>query len=411
VDFDEIDLTDLDRFAQGFPHEWFTFLRREAPVWWHPPTEAIDDGDGFWVVSLHADVMALSRDWQTFSSVGIPPRDGGGVFIFDSPPESGVGSMMLQMDPPQHTRYRRIVSAGFTPRMIRLFEEQIRRRTDEIVAEVLPRGGCDFVTDVAAELPLQAIAEILGVPQADRAKLFDWTNRLVGAQDPEYAAADDDPGEVQVEMFTYANGLAAEKRGCPADDILTAIIDAEVDGDRLSELEVDLFFMLLTVAGNETTRNAITHGLLAFAEHPDQWRRVRDDMSLLPSAMEELLRWASPVNYFRRTATDDYELRGHQIRAGDKVTIWYPSANRDDQVFDDPFRFDVARDPNPHLAFGGRGPHHCLGANLARMELTVMFEALLERIPDIEVVGEPEGLRMNLITGVKHLPVSWGTDS
>lgn len=402
---DEIDLADLDNYTGGFRHDWFTWLRREAPVWWHEPTPDLLDGEGFWVVSRYDDVVQVSRDWQTFSSVGMPPREGGGVFMDDHDESGGVGTMMLEMDPPQHTRYRNIVSKGFTPRVVNAFEEQIRRRATEIVDAVAERGECDFVVDVAAELPLQAIAEILGVAQEDRGRLFEWTNRMVGSQDPEYAVSAEDASGAQMEMFTFANALAAEKRACPADDILTSIIQAEVDGDSLSEFEVDMFFMLLTVAGNETTRNATTHGMLAFFDHPDQWQRLLDHPDMLGTAVEEVLRWASPVNYFRRTAMRDTEIRGVPIAAGQKVTVWYPSANRDEDVFADPFRFDVGREPNPHLAFGGRGPHICLGANLARMELRVIFDELLRRLPDLEQAGDPEGLRMNLITGVKHLPV------
>jgi cholest-4-en-3-one 26-monooxygenase len=407
IDLSDIDLTDMDRFKLAFPHEWFTYLRREAPVWFHPPTDEVGNERGFWVVTKYEDVVAVSRDWQTFSSEKAPAADKGGVMLPDIGPESGVGTMMLMMDPPQHTRYRKIVSSAFTPRVVRLFEQQIRRRTAEIVDSVIERGEADFVTDIAAELPLQAIAEILGVPQDDRNKLFDWTNKMVGSSDPEYVVPEDEFANVSVEMFTYANSLGQEKRDAPKDDIVTAIVNAAVEGEQLTEMEFDMFFMLLTVAGNETTRNAITHGMQAFFEHPDQWRVLRDDPSLLDSAAEEIVRWASPVIYFRRSVTRDTELRGHQMKAGDKITVWYPSANRDEDVFDAPFAFDVARDPNPHIGFGGRGPHFCLGSNLARLEIKVMFEELLRRVPDIAPAADPDRLRSNFINGIKHLPVTF----
>jgi cholest-4-en-3-one 26-monooxygenase len=407
VQLSDIDLTDMDRFKQAFPHEWFTFLREEAPVWFHPPTDVPENTEGFWVVTKYDDVVAVSRDWQTFSSEKAPEHELGGVMLPDIGPESGVGTMMLMMDPPQHTRYRKIVSSAFTPRVVRLFEQQVRRRAREIVDAVIERGECDFVTEISAELPLQAIAEILGVPQHDRGKLFDWTNKMVGSSDPEYVVAENEFMTVSTEMFGYANALGAEKRAEPGDDIVTAIVNAEVDGEQLTEFEFDMFFMLLTVAGNETTRNAITHGMLAFFENPDQWALLRDDLSLLDTAAEEIVRWASPVIYFRRSLTHDAELRGHRMKTGDKITLWYPSANRDEDVFDRPFEFDIRRDPNPHIGFGGRGPHFCLGSNLARLEIKVIFEELARRVPDIAPADDPDRLRSNFINGIKHLPVTF----
>ena len=405
----DIDLTDMDRFQDAFPHEWFTFLRREAPVWFHPPTDTEGNENGFWVATKYEDVVAVSRDWQTFSSEKSPEADGGGIMIPDIGPEGGVGTMMLMMDPPQHTRYRKIVASAFTPRVIRLFEEQVRRRSTEIVDNVIGQGGCDFVTDVAAELPLQAIAEILGVPQEDRGKLFDWTNKMVGSSDPEYLVGPDEAMNVSVEMFSYADALGNERRAMPREDIVTAIVNAEVEGEQLSEMEFDMFFMLLTVAGNETTRNAITHGMIAFLEHRDQWDRLREHPELFDLAAEEIVRWASPVIYFRRSVTRDVELRGHQLKAGDKITVWYPSANRDDDIFERPFDFDIGRDPNPHIGFGGRGPHFCLGSNLARLEIKALYEELTKRIPDIHGTEPASRLRSNFINGIKHLPVEWST--
>jgi cholest-4-en-3-one 26-monooxygenase len=311
------------------------------------------------------------------------------------------------MDPPKHTRYRKIVMSAFTPRVLKLFEATIKRRSAEIVDAVCEKGSCDFVNDIAAELPLQAIAEILGVPMEDRKKLFDWTNAMVGSTDPEYVFDETDVMNAQVEMFTYANELADEKRAKPTDDIVTSIINAEVDGERLDELEFDLFFMLLTVAGNETTRNAISHGMLAFFEHPDQWARLRNDRSLMSTAVDEVVRWASPVIYFRRSITQDTELRGVKMKEGDKMTIWYPSANRDEDIFRDPFTFDVGRTPNDHLGFGGRGPHFCLGSNLAKMEMSSIYNELLDRMPDVAYAGGHDRLRSNFINGIKRIPVTY----
>jgi cholest-4-en-3-one 26-monooxygenase len=409
VQLSDIDLTDMDRFQDAFPHEWFTYLRREAPVWFHPPTDTEGNEKGFWVATKYEDVVAVSRDWQTFSSEKSPEADAGGIMIPDIGPEGGVGTMMLMMDPPQHTRYRKIVASAFTPRVIRLFEQQVRRRSAEIVDSVIGQGKCDFVTDVAAELPLQAIAEILGVPQEDRGKLFDWSNKMVGSSDPEYLVGPDEAMNVSVEMFTYADALGNERRATPREDIVTAIVNAEVEGEQLSEMEFDMFFMLLSVAGNETTRNAITHGMIAFLEHRDQWDRLREHPELFDLAAEEIVRWASPVIYFRRSVTHDVELRGQQLKAGDKITVWYPSANRDDDIFERPFDFDIGRDPNPHIGFGGRGPHFCLGSNLARLEIKALYEELTKRIPDIHGVEPASRLRSNFINGIKHLPVEWST--
>ncbi|MDH3704719.1 MAG: cytochrome P450 [Acidimicrobiia bacterium] len=416
---DEIDLTDLDRFVDGFPHEWFTYLRREHPVWLHPGTDHGADGEPFWVVSSYEHVTEVHRSGTLFSHQTGPGRDGaGGIALNDIEAGRGPGLQMVMTDPPQHTRYRKLVNSGFTPRMVRRLTDTLRLRTASILDRVCERGECDFVTEVAADLPLMAIADIIGVPQDDRDKLFDWSNRTIGGSDPEYAddAVDPEHGDTyegaMIEMAMYAHALADQKRSEPADDLWTRLVTAEVTMDdgttyELTELEQDLFFTLLVVAGNETTRNAISHGLLAFFEHPDQWQRLREDRTLLETATEEILRWASPVNFFRRTATDDVELGGQQIKAGEKVSLWYPSANRDEAEFDKPFRFDVGRDPNHHVAFGAGGAHFCLGASLARLEIEIIFDELADRMPDISPAGDPQGLRMNLIQGVKHLPVTF----
>ncbi len=404
----EIDLLDLDRFTEGIPHEWFTWLRAHDPVHLHEEP----DGPGFWVITRYDDVVACNRDAGTFSSAA---SRGGVVGLAERPAADGeapseAGNLMLFMDPPDHTRYRRLVNRGFTPRMISRMEDNIRGLTTQILDGVLPRGESDFVVDIAAELPLEVIAELIGVPHEDRHKIFDWSNRMIGADDPEYAVAQEEVFEAQVEMFLYAQGLAEAHREKPGDDIITALLSAEVDGESLSDMDFNLFFLLLSVAGNETTRNAISHGMNAFLENPDQYALLASDPDrYIKGAVEEILRWASPVLYFRRNATQDFELRGHTIHAGDKISMWYISANRDEDHFEDPFRFDITREPNHHIAFGGGGPHFCLGAQLARMEIQVLFEELVRRVPRIEAVGPPDRLRSNFIGGIKHLPVRFAS--
>jgi cholest-4-en-3-one 26-monooxygenase len=397
----EIDLLDLDRFQRGEHHEMFRRLRAEEPVWWQVDPR----GSGFWNVVKHADLVTVNRDAETFSS------EIGGTSIFDfDEMERPVGPdprglMMLYMDPPKHTRYRLLVNKGFTPRMIGLLEQYLRHRSTLIVDNIIERGECDFVEDLASELPLQAIAGIMGVPQEDRKLLFSWSNRMIGIDDPEYAT--DEAGQAALELYMYVNELAKQRRSDPREDIVTRLINAEIEGDRLTEVEFDMFMLLLTVAGNETTRNTTSWGMWALMEHPDQLAAVRDDPALLGPAIEEILRWASPVYHFRRTATADTEVRGQAIAEGEKVVMWHISANRDEEVFDDPYRFDIARSPNEHVAFGGGGPHFCLGANLARMELRLILGEILGRIPDMKLTGEPQILRSNFIGGVKHMPVKY----
>jgi cholest-4-en-3-one 26-monooxygenase len=408
MDASEINLLDPDIFTKGVPHAWFTYLRANAPVYKHPEP----DGPGFWVISKHEDVALVGRDAKTFSSAA---ERGGVVGLEEPPPEmreelennaAFTGNMMLYMDPPRHTLYRKIVGDGFRPRMIWALEQKIRERAVHILDDAIAKGECDFVVDVAAELPLQAIAELLGVPMEDRHKLFDWSNRMIGSIDPEYAVSEEHIRNAQVEMFMYANELAANRRANPRDDIVTKLLEAEVDGTSLSELDFNLFFLLLAVAGNETTRNAISHGMAAFLDNPDQYALLREDPAVIDSAVEEIVRWASPVMYFRRNVTQDTEIRGVPIKAGDKISVWYISANRDEEIFTDPFKFDIARDPNaePHIAFGG-GHHFCLGFNLARLEIKVLFEELAKRVGKLESVGDISRLRSNFIAGIKHLPV------
>ena len=336
----------------------------------------------------------------------------GGISRFDFDPETNAGGMdtrgimMLTTDPPKHTRYRRLVNKGFTPRMIGKLEEALRYRAVDIVNQVIERGECDFVLDLAAELPLQAIAEIMGVPQEDRHRLFDWSNRMIGIDDPEYA--NEDSAVASMELYAFANNLAKERANEPKDDIVTLLVNATIGEDRLSEIEFDAFMLLLTVAGNETTRNATSGGMLALLRHPEEMAKLREDIDgRLDSAVEEILRWSTPVMHFRRTATEDTEINGQKIAKGDKVLMWHVSANRDEEVFDEPFKFDIQRDPNEHISFGGGGAHYCLGANLARAELRIIFREMLTRMDDIQMVGEPDFLRSNFIQGIKHMPITF----
>ncbi|MFM8303860.1 MAG: cytochrome P450 [Actinomycetota bacterium] len=399
MSLDDIDLTDPDAYVPGVPHEWFARLRAEAPVHWHP--DPASTGGGFWAVTSYEHCTTVNRDWQTFSSMK------GAVYLWDLP-EAELEQqqmLMLNMDPPLHTRYRLLVNKGFTPRMVNALEQQMRERTREILDRVGERGECDFVVDVAAELPLQVIADLMGVPQEDRHKIFDWSNRMIGGEDPEYGLTEEDRAMASMELYAYSSELAASRKIDPHDDLISILTQAEVEGEKLSDLEIDLFFLLLSVAGNETTRNLISHGILALLDNPDQLARLRADRELMGPAIEEMLRWGTPVMNFRRTATRDTELGGQKIAEGDKVVFWHISANRDESVFENPYTFDIARSPNEHMAFGSGGPHYCLGANLARMEIRVMFEELLDRFTELERIGEAPRLRSSFINGIKHIPL------
>jgi cholest-4-en-3-one 26-monooxygenase len=392
----EVDLYDTEVYVRGVPHDAFRFLRAEAPVYFHPEP----GGAGFWAVTKYEDIVTVGKDPGRFSS------HRGGTNIRDYPPEdlSAIQMMMVNMDPPQHTKFRRLVSQGFTPRMVAQLEPRIREVTRTILDNVVRTPECDFVTSIAAELPLQVIAELLGIPFEDRGKVFEWSNRLIGFDDPEFQTSLEDGKQAAMEVWTYANQLASARKGHQGKDLVSVLMDAEVDGVQLTEMEFDSFFLVLAVAGNETTRNLISGGMLALMEHPDQWARLVADPSLIPSAVEEMLRWVTPVMYFRRTATCDTELRGVKIKENQKVCLYYTSANRDEDVFPDPQRFDVGRTPNEHLAFGG-GQHFCLGANLARLEIRVMFEELVRRFPKIELRGPARRLQSNFINGFKEIPV------
>jgi cytochrome P450 len=405
-DLDAIDLTDAGLYAHGFPHDAFTRLRREAPVYWQefPPGFPGDHDPGFWVLSRHDDVQTASRDPELFCSYDGP------TLAFQ--PETR-GLMLVTMDGKAHARQRRLISAGFTPRMVGRLEEQARAWAIAIVERALELGTCNFVQEVAYQLPMHMIADIVGIPLADRDWLFGLTSQIFAGVD-ENAATPDEFVAIQTQLFQYAQELGRRKRAVPEDDVWTILSTVEIetdDGERtgLAESELDLFFFMLTAAGSETTRNAITGGLMALVDHPDQMERLRRDSDVMRTAVDEILRWTSPVVYFARRATRDTEMRGVPIARGDRITVWYPSANRDEDVFDAPFAFDIARSPNNHVAFGGGGPHYCLGANLARREIAILFEELLARTNEIEIVGAPvySGLTIDnpVLGAVSDLPV------
>ncbi len=392
---EDVDLLDPDVFVQGVPHDMFALLRREAPVFRHP-------GDPpYWAVTRHRDIVAVSRDFATFSSY----RRSALINEMDDTGLEQNRLMMLNMDPPRHTKLRALVNKGFTPRMTALLTERVRGLCAEIVDAVVERGEFDFVAQVAAELPLQVIAEMLGVPREERRQIYEWSNTMIAGNDPELQSSPEQAQEAATQMFLYANELALKRRDGPRSDLVGVLMRAEIDGEQLTEMEFDMFFLLLAVAGNETTRNLVSGGMLALIEHPDQRRRLQADPSLMDTAVEEMLRWVTPVMLFRRTATRDTGIAGQRVAEGDKVVVYYSSANRDEAVFDDPDVFDVGRTPNDHLTFGGGGPHFCLGANLARLEIRLIFEELLRRAPEVEVTGPVRRLRSNFINGVKEMPV------
>ena len=399
IDFSDINLLDSTAFAQRVPHEWFAFLRKNAPVWWHEET----DGPGFWAVTTLPEATQVNRDYEHFSSA----RKATYIWELAEDDLAQQQLVMLNMDPPLHTRYRRLVNKGFTPRMVNQLHDRIHVATDNIIDEVIERGSADFVTDIAAELPLVVIAELLGVPNEDRHRMFDWSNRMIGSEDPEYQNAGEAAQVASMELYAYASELFATKRVDPHEDLMSVLTQVELDGEQLSSFELELFFLLLTVAGNETTRNLISGAMATFFDYPDQWELLRNDRSLLPGAGEEMLRYVTPVMNFRRQTTAGFELGGQTIEPDSKVVFFHISANRDENVFANPQTFDLTRNPNPHMAFGAGGPHFCLGANLARMEIRVMFEHLLDRMPEMELAGPVQRLQSAFISGVKHIPVSF----
>ena len=411
VTLGEIDLTDLDRWVEGVPHEWFALLRRDEPLHWQEESE----GAGFWSFTRYDDIVAVSKDYAAYSS------ETGGTSLQDlTPEELELRKSMIDTDPPRHTRLRAIVNQGFTPRVVNAYETRIRGLAREILAAAFEQDEFDWVESVASEIPMWVFSEIMGLPVEDRRLLIDLGDKLLGNTDPE-VMGEREVAEVALrdaelrklpfsspyalDLMAYGRELGAARRREPRDDITTKLVEAEVDGDGLTDREFETFFILLTTAGNETTRHTISLGLQAFFEHPEERARLVADPSLSAAAADELLRWAHPVHHFRRTATREVEAHGRTIRPGDKVVVWYASGNFDERKFPEPYRFDVTRAPNRHLTFGLGGPHFCLGAHLARLEVRIWLEEMLPYLDRIEPAGRPDRLRSNFFNGVKRLPV------
>lgn len=405
----DIDLTDPDRFADGPPHEAYRWLRDHDPVHWHEPTATTPDAEGFWCLTRHADVAAAAKQADRFSSAGGGDRDGGGTLIEDLPAGFAAGVLFNMQDDPRHHHIRRLVTPAVSPRRLRAMTDELAARRDRILDAAVERGTCDLLVDVAAELPLQAIASLLGVPQEDRHFLLDWADATLDHTDHDPGGSSPRTQAAHAAMADYSVRLLEEKRRCPADDILSTVVHADLPDDAepggpMTELEQQMFFHLLVAAGSETTRNSITAGVLALADQPDEWAALRADRSLLPGVVEETLRWGSSTIYNRRTATQDVELHGRRVRAGEKVVLWWQAANFDERAFDRPLDFAVRRSPNPHLAFGV-GSHFCLGANLARLEISLVLDGLLDRVERIEPAGPVERTRSNKHAGFRHAPV------
>ena len=387
-----------DSFAEAVPHDMFALLRREDPVHRHEEP----DGPGFWVVTRYDDIRHVHRSPDVFSS------ELGGTSLEDLEPDQiEARKSMIDMDPPRHDQLRGMINRRFTPRAVHVWDEKIDRVCREVLDRALPMGSFDFVEEIASEIPMQVFAEILGVPQEERRYIVELGDRLLGTSDPEYAQPTDDSHRLlpfsspaAAEMFEYGRGLAAARRKEPRDDVIT-----QLAFEPLNQREFDVYFVLLATAGNETTRHTISHGLLALLEHPDELERLRGDPDLYGPMADEMLRWATPVHHFRRTAAQDTELGGRAIRRLDKVTSWFVSGNRDEAAFDDPFRFDVGRTPNRHMAFGPGGVHFCLGAHLAKLEIRATFRQLIPRVRSVELTGPAERLRSNFFNGIKRMPV------
>lgn len=412
---DRIDLTDLDLFVNGPPHDVFRRLRNEAPTFWHEPTEHTPDGEGFWCLTRHEDVQWAAREADLFSSCTGGERAGGGTLIEDLPGGFAAGVLFNMQDAPRHQHIRRLVSPSVSPRRLREIEAGLAQRCGAILDAAAEKGTCDFLVDVAAELPLQAIASLLGVPQEDRHRLKEWADATLDYDDRDLGTESPRSQQAAAEMLEYGATLLTHKRSCPAHDIMSIIANAELPaeaepGGPLTELEQQMFFNLLIAAGSETTRNSLTAGLLALMNHPEQWEALRRDRTLLPGAVEEMLRWSSATTYNRRTATRTIERHGETIRAGDKVVLWWQAANFDERAFDEPLRFDIRRAPNPHLTFGV-GPHFCLGANLARLEMRLVFDGLLDRVSSLQPAGPTERTRSNKHTGFRYAPVRFIPES
>ncbi len=396
---DDFDFLDADLNLKGLPVEELAELRRAEPIHWvDVPGGTGGFGDkGYWLVTKHADVKEVSRRSDVFLS-----SPDGAIPVWPQEMTRDAidlqRSVLLNMDAPHHTRLRKIISRGFTPRAIGALKDELAARAQNIVKAAVTAGSGDFVEQVSCELPLQAIAELLGVPQDDRDKLFRWSNEMTAGDDPEYA--DIDPAMSSFEVITYAMKMAEERGKNPADDIVTQLIQADIDGEKLSDDEFGFFVIMLAVAGNETSRNSITNGMIAFSQHPDQWELFKKDRP--ETAVDEIIRWATPVSAFQRTAGEDTELSGVKIKKGDRVVMSYRAANFDDEVFEDPYTFNILRNPNPHVGFGGTGAHYCIGANLARMTVGLVFNAIADNMPDLKPIGEPERLKSGWLNGIKH---------
>lgn len=401
------DFTDPFVNEVQIPHDEFLALRQSSPIHWVAQAPGTYDGmaeecgGGYWAITKHADVSAISKDSKSWST-----WENGAIIRFTEGMQRDQIELqrfiLINQDPPEHTHTRGIISRGFTPRAITALEEVMTRRAESIVKDALEKGSGNFVEDVAAELPLQAIAELIGVPQEDRHKLFDWSNQMLAGEDPEYGG---EPDVAAAEILGYAMMMSVDRQASPRDDIVTKLVQADKDGHKLSDDEFGYFVILLAVAGNETTRNAISHGMNAFLDNPDQWELWKKER---PAEMvDEVIRWATPVTVFQRTALTDVEVGGVTIRKGQRAALFYASANHDADVFDDPFTFDITRSPNPHVAFGGHGAHYCVGANLARQEVRLIFNALADHCPDISKLAEPRRLRHSWVNGIKDLQVRY----
>jgi cholest-4-en-3-one 26-monooxygenase len=401
---ENFDFLDPDVNLKALPVEELAELRKSEPIHWvDVPGGTGGFGDkGYWLVTKHADVKEVSKRSDVFGS----SPDGAIPTWPQEMTRDAIDlqrNVLLNMDAPQHTRLRKIISRGFTPRAVGRLEEELHQRAQNIAKTALASGQGDFVEQVSAELPLQAIAELLGVPQDDRDKIFRWSNEMTGGEDPEYA--DIDPAMSSFELITYAMKMAEERSKNPTDDIVTKLIEADFDGEKLSDDEFGFFVIMLAVAGNETTRNSITHGMIAFSQNPEQWELYKRDRP--ETAADEIVRWATPVSAFQRTALEDVELGGVTIKKGQRVVMSYRSANFDDEVFEDPHSFNILRNPNPHVGFGGTGAHYCIGANLAKMTINLIFNAVADNMPDLKAVGEPERLRSGWLNGIKHWQVDY----
>lgn len=398
---EDLDLSNPDSFVDGLPHAYFRALRREDPVHWNEVhCDPARNGRGFWTITKYEDIKMMSRTPEIFSSWV------GGTNIFDLEGEDleGTRSMILNMDPPQHVKYRRLVAHNFTPRMIEKLEPHIRDLAATIVDDIVEKGTCDFVADVAALLPMRTIMEIVGVPEEDQPEVFELSNKLVGFDDPDVQGSFEEGKISAAQMCMYGQKLREMVGECPMNNLASALYHGKVDGESLDAFQYNYFFLMLMIAGNETTRTMTAHGMRLLMENPEERRKLVADPSLIPNAVEEFLRYNPPVMYFRRTLTRDFELRGKTLKAGDKVVMWYGSANRDEDVFADPDRFDVSRNIPEHLGLG-IGEHYCLGASFARTQLRSIFTEIITRVPDMEPAGPIRYLRSNFIHGVREMPV------